>query len=433
MLAVTRQKDECLAVIDRLGWHLQHEYSDNSVSASKKNVHRPAYEQMRADYVAGKIDAIVCWDQDRLTRQPAQLEWWIAQAEEHGLLIATVDGAQDMRSPNGIMVARIRAAAARAEVDHKGGRQRAAIKQKIASGKLMGGVRATGYDADWSIIPDQAAVVRDVFDRFVTGTSIYQLTKDLNAAGTPTRRGGPWTISTVRSILTNATYAGLAKLGAKVIEVKEITWEPIIDRPTYDLAQATLADPARKKNHGNNERKHLGAGLYRCWKCERKVVTNGTRYSCRPGGHVLRSQAQVDAFVLVAISERLSRPDAFPTTSPRANPRVKELSIQARKLQNRIDAITADYAAGDLTAAEMREAKDIVQAQLHAVETEQINLSAGSAIASVTDSTTSEKFLNANLSQKRAIIDSIATVTLMPGKRGSRIFDPATINIRWKG
>ena len=47
---------------------------------------------MVQDYDAGLFDALVCWDLDRLTRQPRQLEDWIERAEERGLVITTANG-----------------------------------------------------------------------------------------------------------------------------------------------------------------------------------------------------------------------------------------------------------------------------------------------------------------------------------------------------
>ena len=91
-LAVDRQRADCLRIIRERGWTLTQEYVDNSVSASKRTVRRPSYDRMVQDYDAGLFDALVCWDLDRLTRQPRQLEDWIERAEERGLVITTANG-----------------------------------------------------------------------------------------------------------------------------------------------------------------------------------------------------------------------------------------------------------------------------------------------------------------------------------------------------
>ncbi len=73
-LAVTRQREDCLKMAADRGWTVTREYVDNSISASDRRKVRPAYDQLVADYEAGAFDGLICWDLDRLTRQPRQLE-----------------------------------------------------------------------------------------------------------------------------------------------------------------------------------------------------------------------------------------------------------------------------------------------------------------------------------------------------------------------
>ena len=134
-LAVDRQRADCLRIIRERGWTLTQEYVDNSVSASKRTVRRPAYDRMVQDYDAGLFDALVCWDLDRLTRQPRQLEDWIERAEERGLVITTANGEADLSTDGGRMYARIKASVARSEVERKSARQKAANAQRARLGR----------------------------------------------------------------------------------------------------------------------------------------------------------------------------------------------------------------------------------------------------------------------------------------------------------
>jgi len=74
---------------------------------------------MVRDYDAGLFDAIICYDLDRLTRQPRQLEDWIDRAESNGLALTTANGDADLTTDGGRMYARIKAAVARAEMERK--------------------------------------------------------------------------------------------------------------------------------------------------------------------------------------------------------------------------------------------------------------------------------------------------------------------------
>ena len=88
-LAIDRQREDCENLAKYRRWEIVETYVDQSISASDNTVKRPAYERMVSDYEAGLLDAIVCYDLDRLTRQPRELEDWIDRAEQRGLLIIT--------------------------------------------------------------------------------------------------------------------------------------------------------------------------------------------------------------------------------------------------------------------------------------------------------------------------------------------------------
>jgi predicted site-specific integrase-resolvase len=70
---VERQRQDCEALAGRLGWQVAKVYVDNDLSAWTGK-RRPDYQQMLADIRAGKVDAVIVWHEDRLTRLPRELE-----------------------------------------------------------------------------------------------------------------------------------------------------------------------------------------------------------------------------------------------------------------------------------------------------------------------------------------------------------------------
>jgi DNA invertase Pin-like site-specific DNA recombinase len=76
-LAVDRQRDDLLKLCAARGWDNLIEYCDNNVSANTGR--RIAYEDLCDDTRGGDIDRVAVWDLDRLHRQPAELEAFIAQ------------------------------------------------------------------------------------------------------------------------------------------------------------------------------------------------------------------------------------------------------------------------------------------------------------------------------------------------------------------
>lgn len=303
-LAVERQREDCEQIVKQRGWILTNTYVDNSVSAFNRSKVRPAYNQMISDYEAGLFDAIVCWDLDRLTRQPRQLEDWIDLATDRGLILVTANGEADLTTDGGRMYARIKASVARAEMERKGARQTRALQQRAQKGVAPKGQRLYGYTTSGDLVASESDVVRQLFVDFSQGISLFALAKKLNEAGTPTLKGGRWIPSTIRGMLTNPRYAARAVYKNVVLD-NPANWQAAIDEGTFDLVQSILNDPRRVKNREGTQRKHLGSGLYVCGICGTPLRTNGSRYWCHSGGHLIRSMQPVDDYVMAVVAARL--------------------------------------------------------------------------------------------------------------------------------
>ncbi len=157
-LAITRQRQDCLALCEKRGW-TAHEYVDNDKSASKGR--RPAYESMLDDIRAGAIDAVVVWDLDRLHRRPMELEHFIDLADAKHLKLASVGGDADLSTDNGRLFARIKGAVARAEIERKSSRMKRAARQRAEAG-ICGGTRPFGYaESGNEFIECEAAALRE--------------------------------------------------------------------------------------------------------------------------------------------------------------------------------------------------------------------------------------------------------------------------------
>ncbi|PPI00630.1 recombinase family protein [Rathayibacter sp. AY1D1] len=251
-LAVDRQRGECLALAEARGWTVTEEFSD-TVSASKRAVARPAYDSMFAAFEAGRFDALVVWDLDRLTRQPRQLEDWIELAETRSVLIVTASGEADLTTDNGRLFARIKASVARAEIERKGARQRAKNVQNIAQGRPVPGRRRYGYESG-NLTPrePEAQDVRDLFTSALAGASLRSLSV---ARGRRTR----W----VREVLSNKAYAGWVQHQG-VYSPGVVT--PLVSLEEWERVQLLLTDPTRKTTPGPTPR-HLMSGLASCGVC----------------------------------------------------------------------------------------------------------------------------------------------------------------------
>jgi site-specific DNA recombinase len=261
------------------------------------------------DMKAGAFDALVCWHTDRLYRSMKDLERLIEIAEASRVQIRTVQsGDLDLSTSAGRMMARILGSVARAEVEHKGERQRRANVQKAVAGKWQTANRAFGYTATGEPLEPEATAIRTAVADVLAGKSIRGVAKEWNGkglkttlAGTTQRQHGKvhvvtgtWNGPRVRRVLLNPRYAGL-----KVHRGKEIgkgDWTPLIDEDTHRGLVAYLSDPARIKCT-SFERKYMGSGVYECGRCggKMKAAQPGGRktraYVCRDHAHMLRSGA----------------------------------------------------------------------------------------------------------------------------------------------
>lgn len=435
-LAVARQREDCLAIVAARGWTVAEVYVDNSISASDAKKHRPAYERMTEDYKRGRFDALVCWDLDRLTRQPRQLEDWIDAAEEHGLLIVTANGEADLTTDAGIMFAGIKAQVARAEVRRKGARQSRAQRQRAQLGRPPKGVRLTGYTLAGGVIPTEADVVRRIFARFVAGDTLRSIAATLTEEEVPTRTGRTrWNPSTISGILRNARYAGRSTFMGEETGTAG-TWPALVTGETYDAAQSILNDPRRKTNHRGTDRRWLGSGVYLCGDCDRPVYAwSGQRYRC-PEGHLTRSGVQVDDYIMALTCERLTRPDlAELLVQERDAAELAELTERIKKARERLVVIEADYDAGHIDGRRYKAASDVVRADIESADRQQAALLATAGPESVLSADDPVKAFEAApvMIQQRVLRALFDHIKLLPGKHGSKTFRPETVPFKWRG
>jgi site-specific DNA recombinase len=432
-LAVDRQRQECNAILAARGWEPVGEYVDNSISASDAKKHRPGYAALAADFAAGRFDALVCYDLDRLTRQPRQLEDWIDAAESRGLALVTANGDADLTTDAGRLFARIKLAVARAEVERKSARQRSAARQRSELGKPPLGVRLTGYTPKGELVPEEADLVRRIFAAFLESRSLRSVARSLAADGIPTRHGKPWHRSTVLSILRNPRYAGRAIYRGELTG-KPGAWLALVTDDDYEAVQAILADPGRVTNHtGMTERKHLGSGLYLCAVCREPVSAwSGNRYRCRSGAHVVRSQGPVDEYVTAVIAARLALPDVQGILKP-VTAAAAPLADEVARVRERLARNDDDYDAGYIDGPRYKAARDKGEADLRRA---QEALAAAQAATEATPVLTApdpaKAFLGASLAVRRAVVNLLVTVAISKAARGSTTFDPERVRIEWR-
>jgi DNA invertase Pin-like site-specific DNA recombinase len=93
-------------------------------------------------------------------------------------------------------------------------------RQRMKEGHMVGLRRMFGYSIERGAItvnPTEAAIVRSIFEQYVSGGSTVGIARALEASGVPTVSGGKWNDSRVRDILKNEKYMGNALLQKKYV------------------------------------------------------------------------------------------------------------------------------------------------------------------------------------------------------------------------
>ena len=435
-LAIARQRADCAEILQARGWALAAEFVDNSISASDARKHRPGYNALVEAYQAGQFTALACWDLDRLTRQPRQLEDWIEAAEKDGLLLVTANGEADLGTDGGRLFARVKLAVARSEVERKSTRQRRAAQQRADLGRPPLGVRLTGYTPTGDVVPTEAEMVQAIYARFVAGASLYGISRWLHDEGHETRHGRPWHPSTIRTILMNPRYAGLAVYQGEMTGGRG-KWEPLVDETTWRIVHQRLEDPGRRRQEGT-DRKHLGSGIYLCDRCRRRVrATSGTvpgkvRYGC--GDRCcIRTGQPIDDLVLTTITRRLALPDVAGLLPGRTAQAAADIMARVDELNGRLAVVEHDYDAGFIDGRRYAAARERVSAELDDQQRRLAALTRRDGLASIiTAPSPAAAFAAADLMVTRAVVDELLEVRLCPQPRGRRGFDPASVVITWR-
>jgi site-specific DNA recombinase len=448
-LGVERQETDCRELAARLGWEIVAVHSDNDLSAYSGKP-RPGYRALLADLRAGVANAVIVWHTDRLHRHPSELEEYLSICERPpGIPTQTVKaGELDLATPSGRMVARQLGAVARYEVEHMIERQQRARLQAAAAGKWSGGRRPFGYQADGVTVNQaEASALKWAASQVLAGMNLTAISAKLNERGIRTSPGKPWKPTELSRVLVRPRNAGLIVHRGEVLG--RATWPAILDEDTWRGVCAVLGDPTRRTNT-TVARRWLLSGLAHCGVCGdpvRSFSAKGKRrttkpvYTCRTGKHVIRNAVEVDAYVEAIIIERLSRPDAAELLAPDQAGDLTGLHAQDAALRVRLDELGRLYGDGAIDAAQLQAATASIRTQRERITAALVASSRGSVLAGVADATDPAKvWAGLDLSRKRAIIEVLIEILILPARRGRRpgwrpgepYFDPSSIEIRSK-
>lgn len=248
-------------------------YREEGVSA--KNTNRPKFQEMIEDVKQGKINKIIIFKLDRLTRSIQDLENICKFLDKYNCGLESISEEINTSSANGKFFVRMITILAQLEIERTSERTKVglvgAIKQGHISGRQpLGYVKKNGSKKIF-IDEVQADVVRRIFKLYLDGMSVCSICKLFKEENVLNRR---WPTTTVDKILSNQLYIGNSEYGKRTnneIQIFKNVVPAIIDKTTFDMVQKR-----KEKNLKNFKRKATYIFMQKiiCPKCNK--VMGGT-------------------------------------------------------------------------------------------------------------------------------------------------------------
>jgi len=388
------------------GWVcLADRYDDGGFSGG--TVDRPAFQRLMADVEAERIDCIVVYKIDRLSRSLMDFARIMETLERHGVSLVSVTQQFNTTSSMGRLTLNILLSFAQFEREIISERTRDKIASARRRGKWTGGAPVLGYDrmrdnrgTRLVVNEEEAKRVRTIFGKYLELQSILQTVHWLDARGWRNKqyttskgvpRGGKdFDKSTLLKLLTNRLYLGKIIHNDQCFDGEH---EAIVDEDLFGRVQGQLA---RNRNSGGKyQRNKYGAllkGLVRCRHCgcgmSHHYASRGQRryryYVCQTAQKKGWSSCpypslpagELEQFVVERIKEmtgdRNLLKDVITRAGEQLNRETQDL-VQRRKLrENRARRISEDI--NDLTRSPAMHATPGVAAELARLQDELVEV-----------------------------------------------------------
>jgi DNA invertase Pin-like site-specific DNA recombinase len=335
-------------------------YDDGGFSGGSTD--RPALQKLLADVRTRKINIIVVYKVDRLTRSLADFAKLVELFDAHGVSFVSVTQQFNTTTSMGRLTLNVLLSFAQFEREVTAERIRDKIAASKRKGLWVGGTVPLGYalnDGKLSVQPDEAKTVRLIFERYLKLGSVNRLVIDLKAKGLTskvrqlstgaTRGGVPFMQGPLYYMLRNRFYVGEVSFKGEILPGPQ---PPLLDRSVFDAVQAKLTDQRSHRTITRQKSKALLTGLLFDDAGNKMIVTHATKnrvryryYISQPlqrgpsniaVGSVSRVPAdEIEAVVTKVLRDRLTSSGDRSATNPQGDAvtaRVARIEIRAKEL-----------------------------------------------------------------------------------------------------
>lgn len=408
---------------------------------------RPKWGAALRDLRAGKINALMVYDLDRLARDPYDLEDAIEAVEFYGATIMSATAAEiDLMTESGRLTARIMVTVANKASADTSRRVKRGHLQLARSGVVKHGARAFGWQADKiTIDPVEAALIKKAATDIIDGAGLRTVTREWNEAGVTTVRGNTWDHRSVRQVLRSPRLAGWRIHQGKIAtdeagQQVRGNWETILDQDVFDRLQKALAGRPNVKGGRRGSRKYLLSGVVRCGVCGARMYGSATptghAYNCRvtdgigvAGGHHVTIQGlMTDTEVIAVVQRKLQKASDLPAPPQPEFPGAARLEVIANKIREVMEAYNADQMSGAIAFPQVQSLEK-EQAELKAERDKMIAATTGPRVSKVDP----KGFMDLDVDKQRAVVEQVLdAVVIAPAKAKGARWTTDRISYVWR-
>lgn len=319
-------------------WQYCGVYSDEAFTGTKED--RPGFQELMVQCRAGNIDMVITKSISRLSRNTITLLNTTRELKSLGVDVYFEEQNIHTMSADGELMMTILASFAQEESRSASENMKWRVKRNFENGEpwhcIMLGYRIE--DGQYVIIPEEAKIVRRVFEDYLGGKGMTLIAKELNEEGILTRKGNTWTPCTIKLLLRNYAYTGNLLLqktyrenhitkkkmknhGEQPMYHAEETHDSTVDLDTFLAVQKEMASRAEHYNApvGGTKNRYPFSNKLICDGCgkhyRRKKTAARVVWICKTfntfGKEYCPTSKQIPEETLMEISTQVLGTDTF--------------------------------------------------------------------------------------------------------------------------
>ncbi len=272
-VSIEQQVNACRKYADANGYEVVKVYADHAMTGTNDN--RPEFRQMIRDSESGAFDFVIVYTLDRFSRNKYDSAIHKHTLKENGVsVLSAMENIQD--GPVGVLMESVLEGFAEyysRELSQKVKRGMASNAEKC----MTLGPHPLGYtrgpDGRYAIVPAEAEIVREIFNRVAAAEPFADIFRDLNARGIRTKSGAEWNRCSLTTLIHNEKYIGVYQHSGYR---NENGIPPIVTKELFEKVQEYCRTKPKARHSPTKRRRDAGTylltGKAYCGECKSPMV-----------------------------------------------------------------------------------------------------------------------------------------------------------------